>query len=186
MPFYDARTMSPADSPPQLPPAVVVRRGRVVFPARRPVALVLPLAAVTEAAGVVCLVFGATIGWFIIAAPALALLFTGALLRPTLELTRDGVVQRQYPFSSLTRWDVVDSFGLTRAGNRVVLAYKLNPGIPAPRRQPAAALLRAANAPYDGGYFADSLAGDPQDVLVVVQRYLGEPALRESLPAARR
>jgi hypothetical protein len=178
--------MTGALTPPPLPPALVVRRGRVVFPARRPVALVLPLAIVTETAGVICLLSGATIGWFIIAAPVAALLLTGALLRPTLELTRDGVVQRQYPFSSLTRWDVVEAFGLTRAGNRLVLAYRLTPGIPPPRRQPAAALLKAAGAPFDGGYFADSLAGEPTDILAAVQRYLEQPELRESLPPARR
>ncbi|MBV8302541.1 MAG: hypothetical protein JOY68_11520 [Candidatus Dormibacteraeota bacterium] len=165
---------------------VTTRRGRVVFRARRPVALVVPLAAVTEVAGVICLVAGATIGWFIVAAPVAALLVTGAVLRPSLELTRDGLVQRQYPFSSLTRWDVVESVGITRAGNRIVLGYKLTPGTPPPRRQPAAALLRAAGKPYDGGYFADSLAGDPADILGVVQRYLNDPSLRESLPPTRR
>lgn len=163
-----------------------MRRGRVVFRARRPVALVLPLAAVTEAGGILCLIAGATIGWFIVAAPIGALVVTGLVLRPSLELTRDGMVQRQYPFSSLTRWDVIDTVGITRAGNRTVLAYRLKPGIPPPRRQPAAALLRAAGAPYDGGYFADSLAGDPEAILSVVRSYLDNPAARETLPAPRR
>lgn len=165
---------------------VAVRRGRVVFKARRPAALVLPLAAVTEAAGIVCLLVGATIGWFIVAAPVVTLLATAVLFRPTLELTRDGLVQRQYPFSSLTRWDVIQGVGITRAGNRLILGYKLADGIPPPRRQPAAALLRAADAPYDGGFFADSLAADPQVIRAVVERYLREPALREGLPPARR
>ena len=165
---------------------LTVRRGRVVFRARRPAALVVPLALVTEAAGAVCLVAGATIGWFIVAAPVVTLVVTGLLLRPTLELTSDGLVQRQYPFSSLTRWDVIEDVALTRAGNRVVLAYKLRPGIPPPRRQPAAAMLRAAGAPYDGGYFADSLAGDPQAILRLVQRYLSDTSLRDTLPPARR
>ena len=100
--------------------------------------------------------------------------------------TRDGLLQRQYPFSSITRWEVIESLGLTRAGNRIVLAYKLVPDIPPPRRQPAAALLRAAGAPYDGGYFADSLAGKPEDILAAVERYLRDPALRNTLPPARR
>src|SRR5438270_9987073 len=104
-----------------------VRGGRVVFRARRPAALVLPLAAFTEAAGVVCIIAGATIGWFVVAAPIAALLFTAVLFRPTLELTRDGVVQRQYPFSSLTRWDVITDVGITRAGNRILLGYRLVP-----------------------------------------------------------
>ena len=158
----------------------------MVFRARRPAALVFPLAAITEIAGIVSLLLGASIGWFIVAAPLAALLVTGLVLRPTLELTREGLLQRQYPFSSLTRWEVVDHAGITRAGNRVVLAYRLIDGIPPPRHQPAAALLRAADAPFDGGYFADSLAADPNEVLAVVQRYLLDPSLRESLPPARR
>jgi hypothetical protein len=170
----------------QLPAAVAVRRGRVIFRARRPALLVIPLAAVTEIAGVICLIVGATIGWFVVAAPVAALLVTGLLLRPTLELTRDGLLQRQYPFSSLTRWEVIDSVGITRAGNRVILGYKLLPDIPPPRRQPAAALLRAAGARFDGGYFADSLAGKPEDILSVVDRYLRDPALRATLPPAKR
>jgi hypothetical protein len=169
-----------------LPDAVVVRRGRVVFKARRPAALVLPLAAVTETGGIICLIAGATIGWFIVAAPVATLLVTGLLFRPTLELTREGLLQRQYPFTSLTRWDVIDRLGIARAGNRMVLGYKLVDGVPPPRRQPAAAMLRAADAPYDGGFFVDSLAGDSGAILEVIERYLREPALRESLPAARR
>jgi hypothetical protein len=160
--------------------------GRVVFRARRPAALVVPLALVTEVAGVLFLLNGATIGWFVCAAPAFALVTTGLILRPTLELTREGLLQRQYPFSTLTRWEVVEAVGLTRAGNRHVLAYRLVAGIPPPRRQPAAALLRAAQRPFDGGYFVDSLAGDPQAILATVERYRASPALRDSLPPARR
>jgi hypothetical protein len=177
---------APSSPPPVLPPAVVEQRGRVVFRARRPAALVLPLVAVTEAAGIVCVVVGATIGWFIIAAPIATLLVTALLFRPSLELTRDGLLQRQYPFSSLTRWDAIEQVGITRAGNRLVLGYKLAPGIPPPRRQPAAAMLRAADAPYDGGFFADALAGRPDDILAVVRRYLDDPALRAELPVPRR
>ncbi len=160
--------------------------GHVVFRARRPAALVVPLAVVTEAAGVLFLLNGATIGWFVCAAPAFALVTTGLILRPTLELTREGLLQRQYPFSTLTRWEVVEAVGLTRAGNRHVLAYRLVKGVPPPRRQPAAALLRAAQRPFDGGYFVDSLAGDPQAILATVQAYLASPALRSSLPPAKR
>jgi hypothetical protein len=178
--------MTAAPSPAELPPSLTVRRGRIVFRARRPVALVLPLMAVTEIAGVICLLIGATIGWFVMAAPVIALGTTAVVLRPALELTRDGLVQRQYPYSSLTRWDVIDSVGITRAGNRVILAYKLVPGIPPPRHQPAAAMLRAVDAPYDGGWFADSLAGGPDEALAVVRRYLEDPALRELLPITRR
>jgi len=184
---YDAFMTTAAErAEPGAEHALALRRGRVVFRARRPTLLVVPLAGVTMVGGVICLVAGATIGWFILAAPAVALLVTGALLRPALELTREGLLQRQYPFSSMTKWDVIQSVGITRAGNRIVLGYKLVPGIPGPRRQPAAALLRAAAAPFDGGYFADSLAGKPEQILAIVQRYLDDASLRESLPAARR
>ncbi len=161
-------------------------RGRVVFRARRPAALVVPLALVTEVAGVLSLLNGATIGWFICAAPAFALVTTGLILRPTLELTRDGLVQRQYPFSTLTRWEVIASMGLTHVGNRHVLAYRLVDGVPPPRRQPAAALLRAAQRPFDGGYFVDSLAGDPEVILATVEEYRASATLREGLPPAKR
>jgi hypothetical protein len=160
--------------------------GRVVFRARRPAALVIPLAAVTETAGALFLLNGATIGWFVCAAPAVALVATGLILRPSLELTREGLLQRQYPFSSLTRWEVIDAMGITRAGNRMVLAYRLVAGIPPPRRQPAASLLRAAQRPYDGGYFVDSLVGDPDRILATVEEYRASAELRAALPHARR
>jgi hypothetical protein len=165
---------------------IAARDGRVVFRARRPAVLVIPLAAVTEVAGVLFLLNGASIGWFVCAAPAFALVTTGLVLRPTLELTREGLLQRQYPFSSLTRWEVMDATGITRAGNRLVLGYRLVPGVPPPRRQPAAALLRAAERPYDGGYFVDSLAGDPDRILATVEAYRTSAQLRASLPPARR
>jgi hypothetical protein len=170
-----------------LPPTVGLRRGRVVIPARRPAALVLPFTVFSEVAGALLIVFwSTTIGIVWCAAPIGALLVTGLLFRPTLELTRDGLVHRQYPFSSLMRWEAVDHMGLTRAGNRLVLAYKLADGLPPPRRQPAAALLRAAAKPFDGGYFADSMRGDPEEILATVERFLGDPGLRALLPAARR
>jgi hypothetical protein len=167
-------------------PLLTTRGGRLIFRARRPAALVLPLAAVTEVAGILCLVVGATIGWFVVAAPVVALLVTAVLFRPTLELTRDGLLQRQYPFSSLTRWEVIENVGIARAGNRVLLGYRLIEGTPPPRRQPAAALLRTAGAPYDGGYFADSLAGKPEEVLATVRRYLDHPEFRATLPVTKR
>src|SRR5438309_9039430 len=135
--------MSQASTPPAMPADTEVlaeRGGRLVFRARRPAALVIPLAAVTELGGVLCLVAGAPIGWFVVAAPVVALLITALLFRPSLELTRDGLLQRQYPFSSLTRWDVIADVGITRAGNRILLGYRLVSGTPPPRRQPAAAL----------------------------------------------
>ena len=178
--------MTATPSPAELPPSLMSRRGKIVFRARRPVALVLPLMAVTEAAGIVCLVIGATIGWFIIAAPLIGLGMTAVVLRPALELSRDGLVQRQYPYSSLTKWSVIEDVGLARAGNRTILAYKLVDGVPPPRHQPARALLLAVNSPYDGGWFADSLVGGPEAALAVVRRYLDDPAAREALPVTRR
>ncbi|MFZ0920000.1 MAG: hypothetical protein WB807_02860 [Candidatus Dormiibacterota bacterium] len=178
--------MTELPSPAELPASLTIRRGRIVFRARRPVALVLPLLAVTELAGIICLLIGATIGWFIIAAPLIGLATTAMVLRPALELTRDGLVQRQYPYSSLTRWDVIAEVGIVRAGNRVILAYKLVPGTPPPRHQPAAEMLREVDAPYDGGWFADSLAGGPDEALGVVTRYLNDPGLRDVLPVTHR
>ncbi len=168
------------------PDTLRVADGRVVFRARRPAALVLPFAVLTEAAGIGFLLDGLAIGWAVCAAPIGALLVTGLLFRPVLELTREGLLQRQYPFSSLTRWEVIDHLDITRAGNRVVLAYRLREGVPPPRRQPAAALLRAAGRPFDGGWFADSLAGRPEDILATVRGYLSEPGRRDRLPVARR
>ncbi len=179
--------MSMADDTAALPTGLAVRDGRVVFPARRPALLVVPLAAITETAGVIFLLQGITsLGIIAMLAPAFALLLTGFVLRPTLELTREGLLQRQYPFTSLTKWEVIDNVGITRAGNRVLLAYRLVPGIPPPRRQPAAALLRAAEQPYDGGYFADSLRGKPEETLAIVESFLQDPQRREALPLARR
>jgi hypothetical protein len=178
--------MAELPDPAELPESLTVRRGRIVFRARRPVALVLPLFAVTEIAGIICVLVGATIGWFIIAAPLIGLFTTAVVLRPALELTRDGLVQRQYPYSSLTRWDVIEEVGIAKAGNRTILAYKLVPDIPPPRHQPARDLLLAVNAPYDGGWFADSLAGGPEEALAVVTRYLKDPDLQATLPITRR
>jgi hypothetical protein len=168
------------------PPVLAMRNGRLVFRARRPALLVVPLAAVTEVAGVLFVANGATIGWFVMAAPVVALLFTGVLLRPTLELTREGLVHRQYPFTQLNPWEAIAGFGITRAGNRLILGYTLVEGARKPRRQPAAALLRAAQRPYDGGYFADSIAAPPEVLLATVEAYLADPERRATLPAARR
>lgn len=177
-----------AAAPGEAPADAVLRtkRGRLVFRARRPAALVLPLALVTETAGIVCLVVGATIGWFIVAAPVATLVVTGMLFRPTLELTREGLLQRQYPFSSVTRWESIAGVAVVRAGNREILAYKLAEGVPPPRRQPAAAMLRATGAPYDGGFFADALAASNDRILATIESFLESPERRESLPAARR
>lgn len=178
---------TPAPAAPQGTAQILTMRGgRLVFRARRPAALVVPLAAVTEVAGILFVLNGATIGWFVMAAPVVALLFTGVLLRPTLELTRDGMVHRQYPFSQLNPWDAIASFGITRAGNRLILGYTLVEGARKPRRQPAAALLRAAQRPYDGGYFADSIAAAPEVLLATVDAYLHDPERRAALPPARR
>jgi hypothetical protein len=81
---------------------------------------------------------------------------------------------------------VIAAMGITRAGNRLVLGYRLVPGVPPPRRQPAASLLRAAKRPYDGGYFVDSLAGVPEEILATIEAYRGSAEMRSSLPPARR
>lgn len=158
----------------------------VVFPARRPTMLVLPLASITELWGIYSLLNNAPIGWAMIAAPVVALLATALVLRPKLQLTREGVLLQQHPFSSLLRWENVEHFDLTRAGNRSILGYKLKEGIPAPRRQPAAALLRAAGQPFDGGFLVDSLTCAPAEVLGQVRKYLESPELRDRLAEAKR
>lgn len=162
------------------------RRGRIVVRARRPAALVIPFALFTEVVGLLFVLDGIPIGPYVMAAPVVALLVTAVLFRPSLELTREGLLQRQYPFSSLTRWEAIDHLGLTQAGNRMVLAYRLREGIPPPRRQPAASLLRAAGRPYDGGFFADSMVGRPERILATVDAYLRDPQRRATLPPARR
>jgi hypothetical protein len=158
----------------------------LVFPARRPAALVLPFALVTEIAGIIMIVTEqSSIGWLVCAAPVVTLLVT-AVQRPTLELTREGLLQRQYPFSSLTPWECIEHVGLTRAGNRHILAYRLIEGARPPRRQPAAALLRATHQPYDGGYFSDSIAVAGDVLLTTVDDYLRNPGRRAELPPAPR
>ena len=177
---YDDRSVNTSTEPEILQR----RRGRLVFPARRPAALVVPFALLTEVAGVIMIVTeGSTIGWVVCAAPVVTLLVT-AVQRPTLELTREGVVQRQYPFSSLTKWESIDHFGITRAGNRRILAYRLVEGVPPPRRQPAAAMLRATDQPYDGGYFSDSIAAPEDKLLATVDAYLRSPERRGELPSS--
>jgi len=179
MPQYDDRVTTSAADPRS--------NGKpVIFYARRPTALVLPLAAITETGGILCLLNNAPIGWFICAAPVVALLVTGAVVRPSLEITRDGLLQKQYPFSSLVRWDVIDDVGLATAGSRLILAYRLTEGTPPPRRQPAAAMLRTAAQPFDGGFFADALAGSPESVLSTVQHYLRDVTARNGLRSAQR
>ncbi len=95
-------------------------------------------------------------------------------------------MQRQYPFSVLNPWEAISGFGITRAGNRVILGYTLVEGARKPKRQPAAALLRAAQRPFDGGYFADSIAAPPEVLLATVEAYLRDPARRATLPPSRR
>ena len=145
---------------------------RVVFPARRPALLVYPLALITELAGVVFWLAGDhSLAIAACAAPIVALISTGFGIKPSLELTRE---------------DVIAGVGLTRVANRTVLAYRLRPGIPGPRRQPAAAILRRTGQPYDGGFFADSLRGSPEEILETVSAYLQDAELRTQLEPARR
>ena len=139
-------------------------------------------------AGVICLLIGGTIGWFIMAAPVVGLgVAEMFVVRPALELTRDGLVFRQYPYSGLARWDVIESSASPGPGNRVILGYKLVDGIPPPRHQPARTLLlaRSTHRTTVAGS-TDSTRGWPGGRAAVVQRYLDNPALREVLPVTRR
>lgn len=155
---------------------------RTIFRSRRPLSLVVPLAGLTETAGILCLVLGASIGWFIVAAPPLTLLLTGAVVRPSLQLTRRGIVQRQYPFSTTTPWDSIEEVTLVHVRGREILAYRLRPDAPPPRRQPVALLLKAEQVPFDGGYFVDALDADPNVVRRNAQACLTDVTRREGLP----
>jgi hypothetical protein len=144
----------------------------VIFRARRPATLVYPLAAVTEIAGVVCLLAGATIGWFIVAAPVVTLVTTALLFRPSLEMNAQGIIQKQHPFVSKLKWESVAGLGLVDIGNRQILAYKLIEGIPAPKYQPIHRLLKSHELPYDGGYFVDVLAEPAESVFQTAKSIL--------------
>ena len=154
----------------------------VVFRARRPAALVIPLGLITEVAGVLCLLSGATIGWFIMAAPVITLAVTALLFRPSLEMNSEGIIQKQHPFVSKLKWETVANLGVVNIGNRDILAYKLAPGIPAPKYQPIARLLKAKELPYDGGYFIDVLAEPAEKILQTAESMMaasiGPVALR--------
>ena len=130
----------------------------------------------------ICLLIGATIGWFIMAAPLIGLVTTAVVLRPALELTRDGLVQRQYPYSSLTRWDVIDG-GRHRQGGE-----PRDPRVQARSRRPSAPssacadLLLAVKPPMTEAGSPIRLPGGPDEALEVVNRYLKDPELRAMLP----
>ncbi len=140
------------------------------FPARRPPGLVYTLLVVTEAAGVITLLtVHATIGWAICAAPFFALLVTGAIVRPAIQISGTAIIQRQYPFVATVPFSRIASFHELTAAGRTILAYRLRDGIPPPRRQPVALLLRQQNLPYDGGFFIDTLTSTPDSVVHAVQ-----------------
>lgn len=135
------------------------------FPARRPPSLVYTLLIVTEAAGIITLLtVHATIGWAMCAAPFFALLVTGAIVRPAIQITPTAIIQRQYPFVATVPFTKIASFHELAAAGRVILAYRLQDGIPPPRQQPVARLLRQHNLPYDGGFFIDTLTSTPKVV----------------------
>ncbi len=140
--------------------------------ARFPWVLFLPLAAVTEAGGVVLLASGRGIGWAALAAPAVGFLAMRGPIRPRFEFTEDGVVFRRSSRSSLLPWDEIEHVALVRASGRTVLAYRLKPGVTVLKRHPGAGFLRAKGLDYDGGYFVDQMTAEPQEILRMFQRYL--------------
>lgn len=142
--------------------------------------LVYPLFVLTEASGIaIILLQHASIGWAICAAPLVGLAVTGAIVRPSLSVTAQGIVQRQYPFVSTLQWKNVSSLAIVQARGRTLLAYKLKDGVPPPRRQPVAVLLAREGLPYDGGYFVDTLSSTPEDI----HRAAQESFARSDAPA---
>ncbi len=124
------------------------------------------LLVVTEVTGVTTLLtVHATIGWAICAAPIFALLVTGAIVRPAIQISPTAIIQRQYPFVATVPFTKIDSFHELTAAGRTILAYRLRDGVPPPRRQPVALLLQQQNLPYDGGFFIDTLTSPP-DIIV--------------------
>ena len=140
--------------------------------ARVPWALFLPLAALTEAGGVVLLLTGHGIGWAALAAPLIGLVVMRGPVRPRFEFRQDGVVFRKSASSPVLPWEEIEDVALVRAGGRTVLAYRLKPGVTVLKRHPGAGFLRAKGLDYDGGYFVDQMTADPEEILHLFKRHL--------------
>ena len=140
--------------------------------ARFPWVLFLPLATITEVGGVILLLTGRGIGWAAIVAPAIGFLAMRGPVRPRFEFSDDGVIFRRSGKSPILPWDEIDNVALVRASGRMVLAYRLKPGVTVMKRHPGAGFLRAKGLDYDGGYFVDQMTASPEEILQVFQQHL--------------
>ena len=140
--------------------------------ARLPWALFLPLAGVTELGGVLLLLSGRSIGWAAILAPLIGFLAMRGPVRPRFEFSDEGVIFRRSGKSPLLPWDEIADVALVKASGRMVLAYRLKPGVTVMKRHPGAGFLRAKGLDYDGGYFVDQMTASPQEILATFQRHI--------------
>jgi hypothetical protein len=143
-----------------------------VVNARFPWALFLPLAGVTELGGLLLLLSGRSIGWAAIAAPLVGFFAMRGPVRPRFEFTNDGVIFRRSGKSPLLPWDEIAAVSLVRASGRMVLAYRLKPGVAVMKRHPGAGFLRAKGLDFDGGYMVDQMSATPEDILRRFQQHL--------------
>jgi hypothetical protein len=141
--------------------------------ARFPWVLFLPLATVTELGGVILLLSGRGIGWAAIAAPLVGFLAMRGPVRPRFEFTDEGVTFRRSGKSPILPWEEIDDVALVKASGRMVLAYRLKPGVPVMKRHPGAGFLRAKGLDYDGGYFVDQMTSSPEEILAIFKQHLG-------------
>lgn len=143
-----------------------------VVNARFPWVLFLPLATITEVGGLVLLVTGRGIGWAAILAPAIGFLAMRGPVRPRFEFTDDGVIFRRSAKSPLLPWDEIDAVALVKASGRMVLAYRLKPGVAVMKRHPGAGFLRAKGLDYDGGYFVDQMTASPEEIRQIFEQHI--------------
>jgi hypothetical protein len=143
-----------------------------VVNARFPWALFLPLAGVTELGGLLLLLSGRSIGWAAIAAPLVGFFAMRGPVRPRFEFTNDGVIFRRSGKSPLLPWDEIAAVSLVKASGRMVLAYRLKPGVAVMKRHPGAGFLRAKGLDFDGGYMVDQMSATPEDILRRFQQHL--------------
>ena len=143
-----------------------------VVNARFPWVLFLPLATITEVGGLVLLVTGRGIGWAAILAPAIGFLAMRGPVRPRFEFTDDGVIFRRSAKSPLLPWDEIDAVALVKASGRMVLAYRLKPGVAVMKRHPGAGFLRAKGLDYDGGYFVDQMTVSPEEIRQIFEQHI--------------
>ena len=143
-----------------------------VVKARFPWVLFLPLAALTEAGGLLLLWTGRGIGWAAVAAPLVGFAVMRGPVRPRFEFSEQGVTFRKSASSPMLPWEEIEEVALVRAGGRTVLAYRLKPGITVLKRHPGAGFLRAKGLDFDGGYFVDQMTEDAEQILVRFRHHL--------------